>query len=699
MIRAITICSSFTAEPLQPFCDKILDGTNPGTRVRFAPYAQVLQELLSPESSLRQIDSAMNVLLLRASDLVGPIEEDSVDAAAKDVSDALFEYGQNSTVPILVVVTAEKSISLVRDFTHRLEQATAGIPVAQLVRSEVLADAYPVSHPYDDDALVVGHIPYTEEYFAAIALVICRHFWRLGREAIKVIAVDCDNTLWSGVCGEGGPSSLAITDEHLSLQRFLKQKAESGVLLSLCSKNVESDVVAVFRERDEMLLEWTDFISHKINWQPKSKNISAIADDLRLGRNSILFLDDNPVEVAEVQARLPEVLSLRLPVEEHGFGDFLGHCWALDNQQVTSADRLRAASYRDELRRKDHKDASASFRDFLEGLGLNVVIESATASDIPRISQMSMRTNQFNATTRRMSEADAAELLEGESNDVFVVRVSDRFGDYGTVGLVVVSGDTDAACISDFLLSCRVLGRGVEHKVIEFVGELLSGDQRPAPILNVAFNETEKNIPVRGFLEGLVARCGTTIPSGFSLEIDQLQGLWPPSDAGSAASSAKSSTNESKTRTTTRTADLTQFAWSLRSPAALVTAVDNDSRSRGDIDLPFVEPKMGSERVLADIWRRVLRIDKVGRTDRFVDLGGTSLDAVRVHSSILRRFGQDISLPELLNCPTVAHLANVVIASSPVESRVANARAIASRQRAAMQRVQDTRRCDGAIDG
>ena len=206
-----------------------------------------------------------------------------------------------------------------------------------------------------------------------------------------------------------------------------------------------------------------------------------------------------------MRASLPQVLSVALPESDSDFGAVLDHCWSLDNHRVTDADRLRKANYQSEGKRHELMQASSSFENFLAGLELQVDIAELEESDIPRVSQMTNRTNQFNATTRRMSESEVRAIAGRPGSYAYSCRVKDRFGDYGLVGCVILSTGTDDPELTDFMLSCRVLGRGVEHRIIKFVAEVAQRLPTARGKLHVAFSETPKNLPMRNFLDGIGA--------------------------------------------------------------------------------------------------------------------------------------------------------------------------------------------------
>ena len=285
-----------------------------------------------------------------------------------------------------------------------------------------------------------------------------------------MVVLDCDNTLWKGVVGEEGVTGIAIPPAWMALQRFMVELAGQGFLLCLCSKNDEADVLEVFDRRPDMVLKREHLVSWRINWQPKSQNIRRLAQELNLGLDSFIFLDDNPVECAEVRAGCPEVLTLRLPIDGDIEG-FLRHVWAFDRLRVTSEDRQRTAMYKQEAERARFQKQAPTIDEFLAGLDLRITISEPAPEQVDRVAQLTQRTNQFNFTTVRRNDGEIRRL--GESGlECRAVEVSDRFGDYGLVGVMIFGARGEALEVDTFLLSCRVLGRGVEHRMLNELGEI-----------------------------------------------------------------------------------------------------------------------------------------------------------------------------------------------------------------------------------
>ena len=320
--------------------------------------------------------------------------------------------------------------------------------------------------------------------------------WFLEARPAKVLALDADNTLWRGISVEEEDRPV---EPHVELQRGVVKLRDDGVVLALLSKNDLPRVCEVLA-RPEMVLKDLDFAFLGVNWSPKAGNLMAAAQTLNLGRDAFVFLDDNAFERAEMKARLPEVA-----VPPYGKDVQVGQTlrrlrtYFFADMGRTPEDRRRAEMYREEAARRAAADKAPSVADYLKSLELRARFSRAEAADIPRLAQMAGKTNQFNATTRRHTEADFTRLLADASLRVWAVRAGDRHGDMGIVCYAIY--DTATACLTDFVMSCRAMGRTLEGFVLNQIKAELAAEGRV--LVGIDFVPTAKNGPFRLFWEGL----------------------------------------------------------------------------------------------------------------------------------------------------------------------------------------------------
>jgi FkbH-like protein/FkbM family methyltransferase len=527
-----------------------------------------------------------------------------------------------------------------------------------IIGSETILAHYQTNTFHDPHTNNLGHIPYTPEGFAAIGTSLFRTFIGLRRVPYKMIVLDCDNTLWQGVCGEEGPLGVTVTPAHRALQEFMIRQMAAGMLICLCSKNSEEDVWAVFAQNPGMVLKRDHLAAWRINWHPKSENLKSLTRELNLGLESIIFVDDNPVECAEVRAQCPAILTLQLPSDANHLPRFLDHVWAFDHLLITEEDRTRTQKILENVQREKYRDQVSTLKDFIDGLKLQVTLFEPASDQISRVSQLTLRTNQFNFTTIRRLESDIIDFLENETGHCLVAKVSDRFGDYGMVGLLFYRENGDCYDVDTFLLSCRVLGRGVEHQILAQFGRLALN--RGKQSINFLFRPTEKNQPAWEFIQSVGAEFMCKVDDGltFQLPAARLAGLRYNPDLPKT-SQKPTEDNNSNNRSTLAVAGLTEkfqrIANEFNGVKEIYAAIEaHRLRANGNGEAP------GGDELLATlagkmlrIWRKVIGNPRIGMNDNFIDAGGTSLRAVQIVAAIRRELHLHLSIVNIFECPTV----------------------------------------------
>ena len=313
----------------------------------------------------------------------------------------------------------------------------------------------------------------------------------------KVIVCDLDNTLWKGVIGEDGPSGIKVGpgspegEAHADLQRYLRDLQARGIVLAACSKNNLDDAQGPFRDHRGMVLGLDDFAVFKANWDDKAANLRQIAAEIGVGLDSLVFLDDHPIERAWVRSQLPEVAVPELGTSVFSFVRDLDRARYFPALAWSPEDRFRAAGYRRERQRATARESAGNLDDFLAGLHMRGSCEPVTDATIERVTQLTNKTNQFNLTTRRRTVAEVRQLASAGWTGVF--RLRDRYGDYGIIGLLFCVPGEEPGCweIDTWLMSCRVLRREVEKFMMDCVVEAA----RAAAVarLRGRFVRTEKN--------------------------------------------------------------------------------------------------------------------------------------------------------------------------------------------------------------
>jgi len=685
--RPVVIAATFTADPIARPLKFWMDVLG-HFAVKLAPYAQVMQELLAPQSLLAQNKAGFNVLLLRLEDWIRDRADESVERnidhvheSASDLIAAIEVLKTRTNAPLLVLICPQPASlpaeyanpfrAIEKDLMMRLKN----LPHVHAWTQDELARLYPTAGHEDARTDRIAHIPYTIEYFAAMATLLARRIAALSKPQYKVIAIDCDNTLWKGVCGEDGAAGVELTPAHIELQRMMVRQHDAGMLLCLCSKNNPGDVDAVFMARPEMPLRQEHLVCSRVNWSAKSSNLQSIADELNLSLDSFIFVDDSALECAEVQAHCPAVLTLQLPATDVQIEHFVEHVWAFDRIGVTQEAKRRTAQYKENRARTAALEEAGDLDKFLASLDLKVDIAPMQGGQLARVAELIHRTNQFNLTAQRRSVGEIDLLVESGEIEILVVTVHDRFGDYGLVGALLLRRSPQSLDVDTFVLSCRALGRGVEHRLVNELGLIAEREGRPDIALR--YKRTERNAPAWTFLQtsfmqfrssgtGGPADSIFTVPAVYAKTLGCAPAPLPVADEGDGARSPAGQTAAAGRM------EWHETAYRLSRPGDVLREISRCLPIRQAVDGEYVAPQSPMEEALAGIWADVLGLAEVSTRADFFDLGGDSLLAVQAISRVGSVLGLDLPLYEFFANPTVeriaGHLAHAV-QSAPLIQR------------------------------
>jgi FkbH-like protein len=382
--------------------------------------------------------------------------------------------------------------------TRLLDLAGRYPSVVVLDLDPVVAQGVPVS---DDRLSIYAKAHLTDELLAAYAVEIGHLARQLAGRTKKCLVLDLDNTLWGGVLGDDGVTGIQLGDTHrgeafVAFQRVVKQLGAQGVLLAVVSKNEPDLVRRVLREHPCAVLAEPDFVEIIANWQPKHDNLSALARALGLSVDSFVFVDDSAFERELVRRELPEVAVVAVDDEPAWHvRNLLRDGW-FDVREVTPDDRGRARRYRDEAARRGFLDRFDSIGEYLRELDTRVRIRPVTEAEAARVSQLTLRTNQFNLTGIRLQPREVLELTRQPDALPLGIHAGDRFGDHGLVGAVLARRDGELLRIENFLLSCRVFSRRIEEACLSWV--LRHARDTGAAAVEGVYRATAKNRRVAG---------------------------------------------------------------------------------------------------------------------------------------------------------------------------------------------------------
>jgi FkbH-like protein/FkbM family methyltransferase len=607
----------------------------------YATRGDAADEIRLDSSDVKAISTGMG----EVREMAGSLGRNTQDFCA-----ALRSFMSRATVPLVLcfgprtpAVEADAELKAgLNDAEETLLSEAGRIGNVHAVSSASLLRRYPVNDYYDPYSHHVGHVPYTPECYAAIGTALVRTIFNLKRNPFKVIVLDCDNTLWKGVCGEDGPFGIEVTTPYRALQEFMLGQMNAGMLLCLCSKNNEKDALDVFDRRTDMRLKREHFVSWRINWNSKSENIKSLANQLNLGLDSFIFIDDNPVDCADVKINCPGVLTLQLPRNAESFPSFLEHIWAFDHVGSSVEDQNRTRMYQESTERQQYREQSFSLKDFVKGLQLRIEIVEATEDQLGRVSQLTFRTNQFNFTSIRRSENEVKNFLKREHANCLVVSVVDRFGDYGLVGVVMYETEVDRYKVDTLLLSCRVLGRGVEHALMSRLGR--QAVEEGKRFVEVAYLPTDRNSPALEFITSIGNQHRNEAGTCWALPAELLASVeYDPDEKAPIGREVPATVNPQRLAprpasafgAADRSERLQRIGEDLYDIDRVAKAIEEYRLKRQPLHAA-VDVTAGStlEKALTNIWKKVLGTPRIGMNDNFFEAGGTSLRAVQVIAMI-----------------------------------------------------------------
>jgi FkbH-like protein len=470
-----------------------------------APFGQPTQELLDPHSALSEFDPNFLVLHFELDaflpGLLGRATDEGTDArraAVHDVLSAITPTVQAalSMTRATVLLTnffgpdcydlgiadsraefgeqelyAQLNLELAREF-----RTESRVQIVDLCR---LTACYGRERARDRRLYYVAKIPWHESFVPVLADELVRHIGAAMGRIRKCLVVDLDDTLWGGVLGEDGPGGIRVglgdpvAEAHLDLQRRILALKKRGILLAACSKNNPEEIDEVFRTRPDMPLQRDDFVCMQIGWDMKHQGLQRIAAQLNIGTDSLVFLDDNPAEIALVRQFLPEVECVLVPKDPAARPGCLDRVHGLDRTVITTDDLVKTRQYQDNAARDSARREFPNVQRYLQSLHTRVTVELVSPVTLPRAQQLFAKTNQFNLTTRRYSHGELETLVADDGNRVLIIRAEDRFGDLGWIGALVLREiHGPHAHIENFVLSCRAMGREIETALLNHVKHL-----------------------------------------------------------------------------------------------------------------------------------------------------------------------------------------------------------------------------------
>ncbi len=492
-----------------------------------APYGSFMQELIDPGSRTAREQPRFALVVLTPRDVpewpaptADAVEAERVaERAARQLLGACEQFHARTGAELLLTnfhAPPARALGNVgarvpgdpSNFIQRLNVRLGDLVGAgvQLVDVASLAAHHGVARWWDARLWYEAKQPFAHDLAPELARTAAALIAAALGASRKCVVLDLDDTLWGGVIGDVGLAGIELGEgsprgeAFKAFQEYLRALRERGVLLGVCSKNEPANARLPFESHPETVLRLSDFAAFQASWGPKSDALRAIAADLALGLDALVFVDDNPAEREQVRQALPEVAVIELPSDPAEYPRALEASRWLEVARLTDEDRARAGQYqiREELRTLEQ---TMDLSDFLASLQMRATVAAVDAASLARVTQLINKTNQFNLTTRRLTSGEVSLLAADPGVFARGVRLADRFGDHGLIGVVIARRNGDAVHVLDWLMSCRVLKRGVERLLLN---ELAAwADAQGAKQLHGRFLPSGRNELVRGLFDEL----------------------------------------------------------------------------------------------------------------------------------------------------------------------------------------------------
>jgi FkbH-like protein len=479
----------FWVDALKP----ALFGAGVGAELFVGDFGQYQQEILDPESrlaafqpdivilavdhralGLRDLSSDPDGIVEATVERFGRLWRACQERFAAAVVQFTFEIPEVDPFGGLSAMVPGGRARVLQRLNLRMTESarTANVPLFDMNETAALFG----KQRFDDEAMWIAAkqypsaaaMPFLAKRLAALVRAVC------GLTS-KCVVLDLDNTLWGGIIGEDGLNGIRLGGDaegeaYTAFHRYLLGLRDRGIPLAVCSKNNEADALSVFREHPETVLREPDFAVFLANWDPKPDNLRRIAQMLNIGIDSLVFVDDSPVERNFIRKELPDVEVPELPDDPARYAEALHRTLLFEAVALTEEDRHRADSYRQNAERASFAAASTDVEDYLASLRMRVELRPFDDANLPRIVQLINKTNQFNLTTKRTTAPEVERWMRDPQCYTQYMRLEDRFGDSGLTGVLVAFHEGDVLRIDTWLMSCRVLGRRIEQAMLASVG-------------------------------------------------------------------------------------------------------------------------------------------------------------------------------------------------------------------------------------
>ena len=526
----IAILSSFTINGIEDVFRVKCSEININCITYSAPYNQYNQEILNPKSDLYQFKPSITFLILDTRSMLGNLyyfpysvsaieRRNFVQKKIDETASMITAFIKNSDSKLIITNFNIPTYSpygilenktdygfheMVKNMNEKLLDVAKNLDSVYIYDFDRFTNYHGAEHVFDFRQYYYGDLKIALKYFPYFVNDLMGYVKAITGTSKKCIVLDLDNTLWGGIVGEDGFDGIKLGstspgNAYVEFQRYLLSLWQKGILLAINSKNNYDDAIQTIRNHPNMVLREDNFANVHVNWENKVDNMKEIAQELNLGLDSFVYFDDDPVNRASMIKHLPEVLTVDLPKDPSQFVSILAQMNDFNILSMTEEDLMRGQMYLQHKKRIELEKTATNLDDFLKDLDIKIKIKKADKFTIPRISQLTLKTNQFNLTTKRYQEEDIRNFSQNDSMIVGCAQVEDKFGDNGITGVFIIKKENSSEWeIDTFLLSCRVMGREVEAGILGYL--LQKAKNENVKKVKGKYVPTKKNKPCESFL-------------------------------------------------------------------------------------------------------------------------------------------------------------------------------------------------------
>jgi len=511
----IGLLSSYTINGLKEILQVKSADRNISCMIYEAPYNQYSQEILNQDSELYKFSPELTFLIIDTRNIFGDIFRFPYSVSSSDRKKIVEKTNSKLVITKLNIPSFSPNgiieskteygfHEMIKDFNNLLMKNYINSENVFVYDFQSFVSKNGEDNIFNYGQFFFGDIKISMEYLPVFGQDLMKYVIGYLGTTKKCIVLDLDNTLWGGIVGEDGFNGIKLGPEppgnaFMEFQRVLLSLHQRGIILAINSKNNYEDAIKVIKEHPYMILKEEHFAAMRINWKDKVTNMKELVQEINIGSDSIVFIDDDPVNREFVKSIFPEILVVDISNDPSSYVSIIENIIDFSVLKITEEDKNRGKMYFKQKIINELEESTPDLQTFLSQLDLKITIKEVDKFSLPRVSQLILKTNQFNLTTKRYQELDIEKMIHDPNFIVGCVQVEDKFGDNGITGVFIIKKENDEEWIIDtFLMSCRIMGRGIEQGIMTYIKNKAKNDKIKK--IKADFFQTQKNKPIENFL-------------------------------------------------------------------------------------------------------------------------------------------------------------------------------------------------------